>query len=91
MAKEHEILVACEPCEENGILADATDPTVGIVCVQCGGKGCRTLKYRPFTGRKTRKGITRVRRSGQGFSAFSSEPSPDAGITYTDFVRGKAP
>ncbi len=87
----HKVTVDCESCAASGIIPDQADAKVGIVCAGCGGLGHRILTFAPFEGRRKLKGIDRVRRSGQGISAFSPDPSPDAGVSYADFLKGKHP
>jgi hypothetical protein len=89
--KHHELTVVCVSCKGCGVIVDKDDPTVGVVCAGCSGRGFTQLAYEPFTGRRKLDGIKRVRRSGQGITAFSPAPSPDAGVAYTDFLKGKFP
>lgn len=83
------LTAVCEYCEGAGVLVDKNDPTVGILCAGCDGRGHRELTYVPFTGRKKIPGIKRVRRSGTGLVNLS--PKKPVMISYADFLKGKRP
>lgn len=84
-----EVTIACRTCRAFGILINDNDP-VGVICATCGGKGSQVLTFEPFSGRKKKDGITRVRRAGQGLSPFGGRRKR-TGISYSDFLKGKLP
>lgn len=87
MPQTHELEVECEACGGFGFLStQAAD--VGIYCVRCKGKGFQTIAYQPFTGRKKRRGIRIIRRSGTGVIPGGRR---QVGIPYAAFLKGRMP
>lgn len=85
------IEVECNACGGTGIYHGFAEPEgIGVVCLACNGTGKVKLKYKPFTGRKMRKGIKTVQRSKGGFIATGIGPIGKS-ITYDEFLKGKMP
>jgi hypothetical protein len=74
----------------------AEPPGVAVVCVDCGGSGCKKINvgetdvYTPFTERKRREHVKTVKRSRGSLVVFGVGPTGD-GITYEQFLAGKLP
>jgi len=56
-----EIKAECSACGATGLYKGFAEPEgTAVVCHNCNGTGCQTMKYTPFTGRKRKRGIKRV-------------------------------
>ena len=55
-----------------------------VVCLQCGGSGCRKIKYKPFTSRKPARGINSIRES-RGAFLFTGAGGTGKEMTYEQF------
>lgn len=85
------IKAKCKPCDGTGLYVGFAEPKgTAVVCIRCGGSGCATLTFTPFTRRKNKIGINIVRRSRGSFMATGVGPI-DEGITYQEFQKGKMP
>jgi hypothetical protein len=81
----------CSSCGGTGLYSGMCEgPGIAVVCLRCEGTGCEKVYYRPFAGRKKKKGIKVVYRSGGGFIATGCGPRGN-GITYKEFEAGKFP
>lgn len=81
----------CGSCRGTGIYHGfAEPPGIGVVCLNCDGTGCDTIKYTPFKGRKKRTGIKTVQLSRGTFLPTGVGPTGKS-ITYEEFLAGKMP
>lgn len=87
---EH-VKAECASCDGTGVYKGFAEPKgVGVVCLTCGGSGCDTIKYKPFTERKHKAGIQTVRRSRGSFIGTGVGPTGGE-VTYEQFLKGKMP
>lgn len=85
------IKAQCEACNGTGIYVGFAEAKgEGVICLLCHGTGRVFLEYIPFTGRKTRKGITIVRLSRGSFIATGVGPTGN-GVSYREWLEGKNP
>jgi hypothetical protein len=77
----------CSSCNGTGVYSGFTQPPgVAVVCVTCRGTGEMLIHWKPFKGRKLKRGVNAVRCSdGTSAGVASSE------ITYADFRMGVMP
>jgi hypothetical protein len=74
----------CQECGGTGLYRGMLEPKgTAVVCVRCIGTGCQYISYRPFTKRKTLKGVKKVYRVG-GF--FTPEKERDK-MTIAEFYK----
>ena len=89
--KMRSVEVQCRDCHGTGLYSGFCEGSgVAVVCLVCGGTGCETIPYTPFTERKPKKGIKTVRRSGGTFLATGVGPTGKP-ISYKEFAKGKMP
>lgn len=61
MAKEVTVIAECKDCNGTGLyIGWNCHDGAASTCDSCKGTGSVTIKYTPFTGKKEKKGITRV-------------------------------
>jgi hypothetical protein len=83
--------VECPDCRGTGVYSGMCEAEgEAVVCVVCGGTGCKKVQYTPFTHRKQAKGIKTVRWSQGRFIAGPIGGVGDS-ITYKEFAEGKFP
>lgn len=83
------IMVQCSACRGIGIYHGFAEPAgVGVICLECKGKGSKTITFIPFIGRVLREDILTVRRSRGTFISTGIGPTGNS-ITYQDFLKGK--
>jgi len=59
------IQTECGPCDGTGLYCGFAEPEgTAVVCHGCGGTGATTLSYRPYTGRRRRRGVKKVMSDG---------------------------
>jgi len=81
----------CGSCGGTGLYKGFAEPEgVAVVCVNCGGSGCRVIEYEPFTGRVEREGVRTVRQSRGTFIGTGVGPAGGS-VTYDQFRRGQMP
>ena len=86
-----EVEVECGACGATGIYHGFAEPEgVGVVCSRCKGKGKIKISYTPFTGRKIRSDIKKVRLSKGSFIGTGIGPVGEE-ISYEEFFNGKMP
>lgn len=75
----------CPACSGTGLYHGFMEkPGEFVVCVRCGGTGKVQMNYVPFTKRKERKGVKKVR-FGSGTILDSTKNSE--WMTYEEFKR----
>ena len=81
----------CSDCGGTGVYCGFAEPKgTAVVCLGCDGTGCKKIFYKPFSGRRKKRGVQTVRLSGGRFIATGVGPSGGA-ITYQEFLDGKIP
>lgn len=87
------IEIECPSCSGTGLYSGfAEGAGCAVICHQCSGTGKSSYSYRPFTGRKLKKGILKVYRSGCGYgSSATGEMFDLAGCSYKQWQEGKRP
>jgi DnaJ-class molecular chaperone len=91
VAKLVEVEAECRSCSGTGLYQGFCEPKyTAVVCLNCQGTGCTTLKYKPFVKRRGKRGVKRVKRSAGAFIATGVGPVGDS-ITYAEFKDGKRP
>ena len=55
------IQTECSTCNGTGLYCGCAEPPeTAVICLTCGGTGCETIRYKPFTHRKRKRGIKQV-------------------------------
>lgn len=95
------IHIECPSCQGTGLYVGMGEHDgAAVVCHTCKGKGHTTYSYEEFTGRKHRKGVKRVYRSGYGYSISAKDIVLDngktihfsnAGCDYFEWLNGAEP
>lgn len=85
MLKPKTARVACDSCSSTGLYCGFMEAKgEAVVCVSCRGTGYRTITLKPFTGRKVRHGIKKVR---FGSGMILDNPSGADWMTYEEFQQ----
>lgn len=85
------ISVECAKCRGTGVYRGFAEPEgVGVVCLECGGSGCKEIAYTPFSKRKTRNDVREVKRSRGTMIPLGVGPVGES-IPYSAFLEGKMP
>lgn len=85
-----EVKAECGSCGGTGLYRGMAEPKgIAVVCLTCGGTGCKTITYTPFQARKPRSDVRTVQRSAGSF-ILDCGPVGHA-ISYQDFQNGKMP
>ena len=81
----------CGSCGGTGLYQGFAEPEgVAVVCITCRGTGEMMIHWKPFKGRKLKRGVQTVRRSGGSFIATGVGPVGGE-VTYADFRMGVMP
>lgn len=92
---EINISAECPACGGTGLYAGMAERDgAAVVCYRCGGTGCKTITYTPFTERKRKVGIKRVYEwsNGIGIGEDASRGislEDFGGMPYKDWADGK--
>ena len=85
------IEIECPSCGGTGLYCGFAEPKgTAVICHGCNGDGNCLYQYKPFTGRKRKKGVQIVRESRGSFIATGVGPVGDS-VTYEEFLAGKRP
>lgn len=91
MKQHKEIKTACVACDSTGVYSGFCESKgTAVVCLSCGGTGCKTISYKPFEKRLRRRGIKTVSLSRGGFIATGVGAVGES-ISYSDFFNGRMP
>lgn len=75
----------CDGCGGTGLYRGFMEgPGHAVVCTNCAGTGCATVRLKPFEGRKRKNGIKKVR-FGSGLIADNFGES--VWFSYKDFLE----
>jgi hypothetical protein len=86
-----EVKTECNSCSGTGLYCGMCEPVgTAVICINCGGTGCATLRYVPFEERHEKRGVKTVSISrgsfiGTGVGAHGNS------ISYEEFKNGKMP
>jgi len=81
----------CSACDGTGLYCGMCEATgTAVICIRCGGTGCEEISYKPFEGRKGRRGIQSVKWSRGGF-IVTGVGGVGKSITYREFAAGQFP
>jgi hypothetical protein len=59
------IKAECPSCGGTGLYVGFAEPAEhAVICRTCDGTGCETIKYKPFEGRKRKRGVKHVLTDG---------------------------
>lgn len=74
----------CDSCHGTGLYVGFVEREgEAVVCVSCGGTGGQKLSFKPYTGRKGKRGIKKVR-----FGSGLIIDNPNGGwFTYEEFQK----
>ncbi|TFG98703.1 hypothetical protein E4H12_05240 [Candidatus Thorarchaeota archaeon] len=74
----------CDSCNGTGLYVGFMEREgEAVVCISCGGTGRQTISYKPYTHRKGKRGIKKVR-----FGTGMIIDNPNGGwFTYADFLK----
>jgi len=80
--------VECSSCDGTGLYSGMAERDgLAVVCHRCDGSGKQTLKFIPFTGRRTATGVRRVIEVNPGMM-LSPDIIGNAGLPYEEWDRG---
>lgn len=86
-----EVRIECPECQGTGLYSGPRKiRKIGIICKECGGEGWKTLEFKPFAGKKPRRGIDNVYSYSSKFVPFFQE-GLTGGVPYRAFLKGKIP
>ena len=82
------IQVQCGSCRGTGLYEGFAEPSgEPVVCLNCGGTGAEYLTFEPYTGRKTKRGVKKVRFSRGNMVALGVGGVVGSEMTYAEFKR----
>lgn len=82
------VICECGECGGTGLYHGFMEgPGEYVICVRCRGTGKRELSYKPFTGRKNKNGVQKIR---PGSGMIMDDPSKAKWMSYDEF-RKKIP
>ena len=82
-----EVKSACEACGATGLYSGMCEgPGRAVICLDCGGTGCREISYAEYRGRKRKSGVQIIQQSR---GRFIAGPIGGGGkeMSYADFKR----
>ena len=75
--------IECNSCNGTGLYQGFMErKDEAVICVNCGGSGARPLNVKPFTGRKRKPGISKIRAGG---GMIFDNPEKAHWISYSEF------
>lgn len=75
----------CESCRGTGLYQGFMEAkNEAVVCINCTGTGMVEVEMKPFTGRKKRRGITKIR---FGSGLILDNPRKATWMTYVEFEK----
>ncbi len=78
----------CRSCGGTGVYCGFCEhPGVGVLCVTCGGTGCETIRYTPFTGIKRKRGVKTISVSQGLFLATGVGAKPGTSVNYNKWFK----
>jgi hypothetical protein len=95
------IKIVCKACEGSGIYkGHCEQDSVGVICNDCKGTGCKNFNYTPFKEKIILNAIKRVYPESYGFIISDKDlitekgeliPFSTAGCTYEEWLNGETP
>ena len=84
-SKKLKIEAECSACEGTGLYCGFAEAKgTAVICRMCGGTGCQTILYKPFTVRKRKRGVKQVMGDGGLWFARTGEEKT---ISVKDFYK----
>lgn len=78
----------CSSCGGTGIYCGFCEPPgTAVVCHGCDGTGREIISYRPFIGRKRKRGVRTVSQSRGRFIATGVGAVSNTAMTYKEFLE----
>ena len=85
-----EMNAECGSCGGTGLYSGFAEPKgTAVVCHGCNGSGEDVVRYKPFEGRKGKRGISRVLLSRGSFIGTGVGGVPGTEMTYEQFRSHK--
>jgi hypothetical protein len=54
----------CGSCDGSGLYSGMCEgPGRAVICLDCGGTGCHVIQYKPYQGRRRKRGINTIQAS----------------------------
>ena len=86
--------VDCPECNGTGIISLKADKEIGGLCPICHGKGYKIITFKPWTGFKTKEGISKIQNTfiklepEKGKKCFRQMPYDEflSGVSFKEFV-----
>lgn len=79
------VKAACSSCSATGLYSGMCEgPGKAVICLTCGGTGCEEIEYKPYEGRKRKRGIQIIQRS-QGRFILGPIGGDGKSMTYAQF------
>ena len=79
------VTVECDSCSGSGLYQGFMEGKGrAVVCTSCGGEGRQKISFKPFTGRRKRRGIKEIR---FGSGLIIDAPSDKAWFSYAEFEK----
>jgi DnaJ-class molecular chaperone len=61
LSKKYSVEAECSACGGSGVYSGWQEPKgIAVICYRCNGTGKHIIDYKPFAGRKRRKGIATI-------------------------------
>jgi len=80
------IQIECASCRGTGVYQGfAEAPGTAVVCINCAGTGATTVEYKPYTGRKVKRGVKIVSYSRGSFIGLGVGAVEGSGMSYGEF------
>lgn len=77
--------VECSSCGGTGLYSGMCEREgTAVVCLTCDGSGCEVISYKPFEGRKRKRGIRSISQSRGTFIA-TGVGATGTPMTYAEF------
>jgi len=79
------IRTECRDCGGTGLYSGMCEGRgEAVICLACQGTGCKEIRYKPYTGRKGKRGILTVRQSAGRFIGMDVGGCGEV-MTYSEF------
>lgn len=77
----------CQSCSGTGLYSGMCEAEgTAVICRTCDGTGCETIRYKPYAGRKRKRGIKTISRS-RGSFILTGVGAVGPEMTYHEFEQ----